>query len=62
MKNHAFSVCIERDEDGGFVARVPELLGCSTQGDSIPELLANVREAIAACLEAYEKDGVPAYA
>ena len=61
MKNYTFSVLIEKDEDGGFVGRVPELIGCSTQGDSIPELLSNVREAIAVCLEAHEKDGVPAF-
>jgi predicted RNase H-like HicB family nuclease len=61
MKNYTFSVLIERDEDGGFVGTVPELIGCSTQGDSIPELLANAREAITVCLEAYEKDGVPAF-
>jgi predicted RNase H-like HicB family nuclease len=45
-------VVIERDEDGGFVASVPALRGCHTQGDTLDELMANVREAIAACLEA----------
>ena len=62
MKKYTFTVLIEKDEDGGFVGRVPELIGCSTQGDSIPELLANMREAAAVCIEAYEKDGVPAFA
>ena len=38
------------------------MISCSTQGDSIPELLANMREAITVCIEAHEKDGVPAFA
>lgn len=42
---------IERDPDGGYVASVPELPGCHTQGDTLRELRANVREAIALYLE-----------
>jgi predicted RNase H-like HicB family nuclease len=49
---YELDVVIERDEDGGFIASVPALPGCHTQGDTLEELLANVKEAIAACLEA----------
>ena len=61
MKNYKFSVLVEKDEDGGFVGRVPELIGCTTQGDSMAELMANVRDAILLCIECQEKDGVPAF-
>lgn len=58
MKKYNFTVLIEKDEDGGYVASVPELRGCRTQGDSMAELMANVREAIELCLEVQEKDGI----
>lgn len=50
-KVYEFDVVILEDEDGGYVALVPELPGCHTQGDSIDELLANVKEAIQLYLE-----------
>ncbi len=46
-----FYVVIERDEDGFFVGEVPSLRGCYAQGRTMDELLANVREVIALCLE-----------
>ena len=46
-----FSVFIERDEEGYYVATVPELPGCHTQARSLDELINRVREAIALCLE-----------
>jgi predicted RNase H-like HicB family nuclease len=46
-----FSVVIERDEEGYFVASVPALPGCHTQAKSLDELMDRVREAIALCLE-----------
>lgn len=46
-----FHVLIEQDEDGVYVGRVPELRGCLSQGDTLDELLTNIREAIALCLE-----------
>lgn len=49
-----FNVIIECDEDGWFVARVPELRGCHTQAKSLDKLMTRVREAIEACLEAGE--------
>ena len=46
-----FSVVIERDEEGYYVASVPALPGCHTQARSLDELMERVREAIALCLE-----------
>jgi predicted RNase H-like HicB family nuclease len=46
-----FSVVVERDEDGYYVASVPELPGCHTQARSLDKLMTRVREAIALCLE-----------
>ena len=45
-----FHVLIEQDEDGGFVGKVPELQGCLSQGDSLDELMKNIKEAIELCL------------
>jgi predicted RNase H-like HicB family nuclease len=41
-----FTVLLEREEDGGFVASVPALPGCVSQGDTRDEAMKNVREAI----------------
>ena len=58
MKKYTFSVLIEKDEDFGFVGRVPELKGCHSQGDTVTELLSNIQEAIDLCLEVYNQDGI----
>jgi len=46
-----FSVVIEKDEDGYFVASVPTLKGCHTQAKSLDLLMKRVKEAIELCLE-----------
>jgi predicted RNase H-like HicB family nuclease len=46
-----FSVVVERDADGYYVASVPELPGCHTQARSLDKLMERIREAIALCLE-----------
>lgn len=46
-----FSVVVERDEGGYYVASVPELPGCHTQARSLDKLMERVREAIELCLE-----------
>lgn len=51
-----FKVIIEQDEDGIFVASVPALPGCHTQGDTYEESLENIKEAIELCLEVARKD------
>ncbi len=50
-----FSVLVEKDEDGYYVATVPALPGCHTQARSLDDLLERTKEAIEAYLEA-EKD------
>jgi predicted RNase H-like HicB family nuclease len=50
-EQHELFVIIERDEDGFFVGEVPQLRACYSQGKTIDELLANIREAIELYLE-----------
>jgi predicted RNase H-like HicB family nuclease len=47
-----FAVVVERDEDGYYVASVPELPGCHTQAKTLDELTVRIKEAIEAYLEA----------
>lgn len=47
---HEDQSCRARGEEGGFWAEVPAIPGCATQGETIEELLRNVREAIEGCL------------
>lgn len=51
-----FSVVIEQDADGYFVASVPELKGCHTQSKSLDQLTERIKEAIQLCLEARRKN------
>lgn len=46
-----FDVVIERDEEGMYVASVPQLPGCHTDATSLDELMVEIREAIKLCLE-----------
>ena len=47
-----FKVFLERDEDyGGYVVPCPSLQGCYSQGKTVEEALANIREAIELTLE-----------
>ena len=51
MKNpQKFTVLIERDEDGYYVATVPSLRGCHTQAKTLDTLMKRIREAIRVCL------------
>ncbi|MBI4699575.1 MAG: type II toxin-antitoxin system HicB family antitoxin [Deltaproteobacteria bacterium] len=54
-----FTVVIEQDEDGVYVAHVPALPGCHTQGRTLAELDERIREAIALCLEVARERGEP---
>jgi len=55
-----FTVIIERDEEGYYVATVPQLRGCHTQARSLDELVARVKEAIELCVEVgAEQDPLP---
>ena len=52
-------VLIYTDEDGKWVATCPSLPGCLSQGGTREETIENVKEAIAAYVEALELDGLP---
>ena len=52
-----YRVLIETDEDGVFVAEVPSLPGCISQGATREEALANIKEAIALYVESLEAHG-----
>lgn len=54
-----YRVLIEQDEDGFFVAEVPALPGCISQGATRDEALANIREAIARYLASLEEHHDP---
>ncbi len=41
-----YTVILEKDEDGIYVASVPALPGCISDGKTVEEALANIREAI----------------
>ena len=49
-----YRVLIEQDEDGAFVAEVPVLPGCISEGNTREEAVKNIREAISLYLESLE--------
>jgi predicted RNase H-like HicB family nuclease len=58
---HEFYVIIERDEDGYYVGEVPQLRGCYSQGRTLDELIANIREVIELCLEEESEETLPEF-
>lgn len=54
-----FLTTLERDEDGVWIAECPAIPGCVSQGATREEALANIHEAIAACLEVRAERGLP---
>ncbi|MBA3016823.1 MAG: type II toxin-antitoxin system HicB family antitoxin [Proteobacteria bacterium] len=54
-----YRVLIEQDEDRVFVAEVPALPGCISQGYTREEALQNIQEAIAVYLESLESHNEP---
>lgn len=52
-----YAVVIHEETGGGYWAEVPALPGCYSQGESIDELMANVREAISGVLEVMKERG-----
>ena len=51
VKERVFTVMIEKDEDGYYIASVVELPGCHTQAKSLDELSSRIKEAIELYLE-----------
>ena len=54
-----FTIAIDRDEDGVWVAECPSIPGCVSQGQTKEEALANIEEAIQLCLEVRAERGMP---
>ena len=46
-----FNVTIDRDEDGVWIVECPSIPGCVSQGETKDQALANIRDAITACLQ-----------
>ena len=57
MEKRIFTVLIEKDENGVYIAEVPDLKGCYTQGSTVEEAMKNIKEVIEMCLE--EQKDVP---
>lgn len=55
----SYSVVLEPDSDGGYVAVVPAFPGCYSQGETAEEALANAGEAIALTIEDMQSRGEP---
>lgn len=54
-----YRVLIEQDEDGAYVAEVPTLPGCLSQGNTRAEAIDNIKEAIAVYLESLQAHNEP---
>jgi len=54
-----FSVTLDRDEDGTWIAECPSIPGCVSQGTTKEKAIANAQEAIAACLAVRAERGLP---
>jgi len=50
------TVVLEPEEDGGYSVHCPALPGCHSQGDSLDEALANIKEAIFLVLEVLHEE------
>lgn len=57
-KSLNYTVLIEQDEDGMYIAKVPDISGCYTQGKTVEQAMKRIREAIQVCLEAEELEDV----
>ncbi|AAM04204.1 conserved hypothetical protein [Methanosarcina acetivorans C2A] len=57
-KSLNYTVLIEQDEDGVYVAKVPDIPGCYTQGKTVEQAMERIREAIQVCLGAEELEDV----
>jgi len=55
-----YTVVLEREEDGGYVAVVPAMPGCVSQGDTRAEALKNIQEAMSLYLADCRDAGDPA--
>lgn len=61
LSKREFYVIIERDEDGYYVGEVPQLKACYSQGETIDELIDNIKEVIELCLEEEGDEKLPEF-
>lgn len=54
-----FLVYLEAAEEGGYIASCPQLPGCVTQGETVEEALAMVKDAIQGYIASLQKHGEP---
>ncbi len=54
-----FTITIDRDEDGAWIAECPSIPGCVTQGATRDEAISMAKDAIASCLEVRSELGLP---
>jgi predicted RNase H-like HicB family nuclease len=54
-----YRILIEQDEDGMFVAEVPSLPGCISQGSTRGEVLLNIKEAMEGYIESLKNHNEP---
>ncbi len=54
---HKRKVILIPAEEGGYIAEVPSLPGCYSQGDSIEEAMKNINDAMDAFIESLKKRG-----
>ena len=59
MPNYRFTVIVDTDEDGVYIASCPALQGCYTQGETYAEAVENVKDAIRLHIEARQAVGEP---
>jgi predicted RNase H-like HicB family nuclease len=52
-----FAVVVHPEPEGGYWGEVPALPGCYSQGETVDELLINLREAIGVTLDVMREDG-----
>jgi len=55
----SYTVVIEKDETGGYVGEVPGIPGCHSQGETVDELMAHMKEVLELCLECLPNKEVP---
>jgi predicted RNase H-like HicB family nuclease len=56
-RKHVFQIIIEQDESGFFVAECPALRACYTQGTTYEEVMENIKDVVALCLEELKAQG-----
>ncbi len=59
MGTHTYVATIESAEEGGYIAYFPSLPGCITEGDSLEEVIAMAKDALAGYLETRKDLGWP---